>query len=69
MELELKGFIYIIIIIIIIIIITMCPDVGFILGTTHIHRCHTAAMLSRETKRALFYHAIKASSGNHGDEA
>ena len=33
-----------------------------------IRPCHTAAILSRETKRALFYHA-KPRSGNHGDEA
>ena len=33
-----------------------------------IHPCHTAAILSRETKRALFYHA-KPRNGNHGDEA
>ena len=32
------------------------------------HPCHTAAILSRETKRALFYHA-KPRNGNHGDEA
>ena len=30
--------------------------------------CHTTAILSRETKRALFYHA-KPRNGNHGDEA
>ena len=30
-----------------------------------IHPCHTAAILSRETKRALFYHA-KPRNGNHG---
>ena len=35
---------------------------------TSIHPCHTAAILSRETKRALFYHA-KPRNGNHGDEA
>ena len=33
-----------------------------------IHPCHTAAILSRETKKALFYHA-KPRNGNHGDEA
>ena len=33
-----------------------------------IHPCHTAAILSQETKRALFYHA-KPRNGNHGDEA
>ena len=33
-----------------------------------IHPCHTAVILSRETKRALFYHA-KPRNGNHGDEA
>ena len=33
-----------------------------------IHPCHTAAILSRETKRAFFYHA-KPRNGNHGDEA
>ena len=33
-----------------------------------IHPCHTAAILSRDTKRALFYHA-KPRNGNHGDEA
>ena len=33
-----------------------------------IRPCHTAAILSRETKRALFYHA-KPRSGNHGGEA
>ena len=33
-----------------------------------IHPCHTAAILSRETKRALFNHA-KPRNGNHGDEA
>ena len=33
-----------------------------------IHPCHTAAVLSRESKRALFYHA-KPRNGNHGDEA
>ena len=33
-----------------------------------IHPCHTAAILSHETKRALFYHA-KPRNGNHGDEA
>ena len=32
-----------------------------------IHPCHTAAILSRETKRALFYH-VKPRNGNHGDE-
>ena len=30
-----------------------------------IRPCHKAAMLSRETKKALFYHA-KPRSGNHG---
>ena len=30
--------------------------------------CHTAAILSRETKKALFYHA-KPRSGNHEGEA
>ena len=30
--------------------------------------CHTAAILSRETKKALFYHA-KPRSGNYGGEA
>ena len=30
--------------------------------------CHTAAILSWETKRALFYHA-KPRNGNDGDEA
>ena len=38
--------------------ITRCP----------IRPCHTAAILSRETKKALFYHA-KPRSGNHGGEA
>ena len=33
-----------------------------------IHPCHTAAILSRETKKALFYHA-KPRNENHGDEA
>ena len=33
-----------------------------------IHPCHTAAILSRDTKRALFYHA-KPRNENHGDEA
>ena len=33
-----------------------------------IRPCHTAAILSRETKRALFDHA-KPRSGNHGHEA
>ena len=33
-----------------------------------IRPCHTAAILSRETKKALFYHA-KPRSGNHGREA
>ena len=33
-----------------------------------IHPCHTAAILSRETKRALFSHA-KPRDGNHGGEA
>ena len=33
-----------------------------------IRPCHTAAILSRETKRPLFYHA-KPRSGNHGGEA
>ena len=33
-----------------------------------IHPCHTAAILSRKTKRALFYHA-KPRNGNHGNEA
>ena len=33
-----------------------------------IRPCHTAAILSRETKRSLFYHA-KPRSGNHGGEA
>ena len=38
-------------------------------GTVNwIHPCHTAAILSGETKRALFYHA-KPRNGNHGDEA
>ena len=36
--------------------------------TEAIRPCHTAAILSRETKRALFYHA-KPRSGNHGGEA
>ena len=31
-------------------------------------RRHTAAILSRETKKSLFYHA-KPRSGNHGGEA
>ena len=35
---------------------------------TIIRPCHTAAILCRETKRALFYHA-KPRSGNHGGEA
>ena len=34
-----------------------------------IHPCHTVAILSRETKRALFYHGAKPRNGNHGDEA
>ena len=33
-----------------------------------IHPCHSATILSRESKRALFYHA-KPRNGNHGDEA
>ena len=33
-----------------------------------IRPCHTAAILSRETKKPLFYHA-KPRSGNHGGEA
>ena len=33
-----------------------------------IRPCHTAAILSREIKKALFYHA-KPRSGNHGGEA
>ena len=33
-----------------------------------IHPCHTAAILSLETKRVLFYHA-KPCNGNRGDEA
>ena len=33
-----------------------------------IHPCHTVAILSQETKKALFYHA-KPHSGNHGGEA
>ena len=33
-----------------------------------IRLCHTAAILSWETKKALFYHA-KPRSGNHGGEA
>ena len=33
-----------------------------------IRPCNTAAILSRETKKALFYHA-KPRSGNHGGEA
>ena len=33
-----------------------------------IHPCHTAAILSRETKKALVYHA-KPRNGNHEDEA
>ena len=33
-----------------------------------IRPCHTAAILSQETKKALFYHA-KPRSGNHGGEA
>ena len=33
-----------------------------------IHPCYTAAILSRETKRTLFYHA-KPRNGSHGDEA
>ena len=33
-----------------------------------IHPCHTAAILSRETKRALLYHT-KPRNGNHWDEA
>ena len=32
-----------------------------------IRPCHTAAILSREIKKALFYHA-KPRSGNHGGE-
>ena len=32
-----------------------------------IHPCHMAAILSRETKKALVYHA-KPHNGNHGDE-
>ena len=36
--------------------------------TSRIHPCHTAAILSRETKKALFYHT-KPRSGNHGGEA
>lgn len=32
-----------------------------------IHPCHTAAMLSRGTRGALFYHA-EPRNGNHGDE-
>ena len=39
-----------------------------ILDTAGIRPCHTAAILSRETKKALFYHA-KPRSGNHGGEA
>ena len=35
---------------------------------TVIRPCHTAAILSRETKRALFYHAMPH-SGNHWGEA
>ena len=38
------------------------------LNFASIHPCHTAAILSRKTKRALFYHA-KNRNGNHGDEA
>ena len=36
--------------------------------TSDIRPCHTAAILSRETKRALFYHA-KPRSGIHEGEA
>ena len=39
-----------------------------ILDTAGIRPCHTAVILSRETKKALFYHA-KPRSGNHGGEA
>ena len=45
----------IVIIIIILSLFVICP-------------CHTAAILSWVTKRALFYHA-KPRSGNHGGEA
>ena len=69
---------YLIIIIIIIIIIMMMIVmillniviiiIMIILSLFVICPCHTSAILSRETKRALFYHA-KPCSGNHGGEA
>ena len=37
-------------------------------AVTPIRPCHMAAILSRETRQALFYHA-KPRSGNHGGEA
>ena len=37
-------------------------------AVTPIRPCHMAAILSRETRKALFYHA-KPRSGNHGGEA
>ena len=42
--------------------------IGQVYAGDIIHPCHTAAILSRETKKALFYHA-KPRSGNHGGEA
>ena len=37
-------------------------------GLYTIHPCHTADILSQETKKGLFYRA-KPRNGNHGDEA
>ena len=47
---------------------TFVPISNKLSPTELIHPCHTAAILSRETKRALFYHA-KPRNGNHGAEA
>ena len=44
---------------------TLLGDSGVVRQFAH---CHTAAILSRETRKALFYHA-KPRGGNHGGEA
>ena len=44
------------------------PNLVFSYDQAEISPCHTAAILSRETKKALFYHA-KPRSRNHGGEA
>ena len=46
----------------------LTSQTALLFTTLAIRPCHTVAILSRETKRTLFYHA-KPRSGNHGDEA